>query len=188
MKTLNVIREIMPLLSSIQQNGIFSHPAGILAKNWVEDLANAANEDLIDLSPVLTTIEAIGTATEFEAQQESMCQALKMLDQLLEDIPAGKVPAFTPPLESFRTLRLRLANSIESIIDIYRPERHVLEAMRRDAANMAVAILGEEEIDEAERSAADRAYDMIDRAVRVDFHERRAQLLNAKRELERIAV
>ena len=65
---------------------------------------------------------------------EAMATASAMLNQLLDDIPAGNVPVFVAPPEGFRTVRLRLANSIIGNMDAFRPARAAMEKMLKDAA------------------------------------------------------
>jgi hypothetical protein len=188
MKTLNVIKQIIPLLSSIQQGGIFSHPVASLTKTWVDRLAEAANEDGIDITDTLNVIEAIGTAQDFESQQDEMVTALTLLDELLEKIPAGEVPEFIAPAESFRAIRLRLSVSICSILESYRPQHSDLDKLRKDAVNLSALAMGEKDLTPEDRASADRAYDLIDRSIDADYHGRRAMLTAARAQIERIAV
>ena len=188
MKSLAVIKNIIPLLSSIQAGGAFSNPLVAIAGNWTTALGQAAIEDRIDLSEVLTHFDAMATATDFETQQDEMATTLALLEALLEDIPAGRVPEYVAPPEGFETVRLRLSASIAGAVDAYRIEPAKLEAMRRDAAALAALSMGEEDLNEDARLAADRIHDLVDRSVDADYLGRRAYLTRARADMERIAA
>ena len=187
MKSLAVITTIMPMLATIQAGGIFSNPASLLAKNWTMTLGSAAIEDGIDLSDALTAFEAIEKAEEFEAQQAALGATTAVLDYLLDAIPAGEVPEYVAPPETYTTVRLRLSSSIASMVNDFRPNRSKLEAMRKDASNLSALAMGED-LTGDQRLAVDRIYDMVDRSVGANFHERRAYLTQASNNMKRIAA
>lgn len=188
MKTLMVIKNILPMLSAIQQGGAFSEPVRMISKNWAEELTNAANEDLIEISDVIATINAISLAEEFESQQDEMYIAMALLDQLLEDIPAGQVKPLQPVTESIGTLKPRLNDSILKAIDVYSIAPDLMEKMRKDAAALNAAVLGAYPEDSEEKTNADIAYDLIDRSMACNFHQRRQNLLRAQNHIEKIAA
>lgn len=188
MKTLAVIKNIIPLLSSIQAGGAFSHPLVALSSNWTMTLGGAAIEDKIDLSDALSCFDAIGAAQDFEHQQDEIATTLAKLEELLDDIPAGRMPEYVAPPEGFQSVRLRLSASIANTIDVFRPNAGKLEEMRKDAAALSALAMGEEGLDEEARLAADRIYDLVERSVDADFHRRRDYLTRARSNMERIAA
>ena len=81
-----------------------------------------------------------------------------------------------------------LSASQDIVIDAYRIEPAKLEAMRRDAAALAALSMGEEDLNEDARLAADRIHDLVDRSIDADYLGRRAYLTRARADMERIAA
>jgi len=188
MKTLMVIKNILPMLSAIQQGGAFSEPVRLIASNWAKDLTVSAKEDQIDISDVIKTIEAISAADDFENQQDEMYSAIALLDQLLEDIPAGKTKPLPHEAEGIEALKPRINDSILKAIDSYSLNPDAMENMRKDAAALNAAVLGAYAEGSEELSNADMAYDLIDRSIACNFHQRRQNLLQAREYITRIAA
>lgn len=189
MKSLLVIKNILPLLGTLRAGGVFSNPATVLANSWVSALGEAGIEDGLDFSEMLLQFEEIERATEFEAQQDAMATADAMLNQLLDDIPAGKVPAFIAPPEGFRSVRLRLAGSISANMDAFRPDRAAMDKMLKDAALLAT--LAQSETQEGEENIANIAgqvHDLVDRSIDAPYNQRIALLGRARTTIGRIAA
>lgn len=188
MKSLIAITQILPVLSSVQQKGSFCHDAPEIAQNWALSLKAASQEDQIDIDAVISLVEGISTAQDFEAQQDFMFDAIKTMDQLLEDIPLGLVPLKKADDEAFSEVKSRLTKSIANMIDIFRPDYEKLEAMRRDAANVATGIAAEDGATEEDIKIAGKVYDHIERSVIADPYQRRTHLIQAQQEIRKIAV
>jgi len=189
MKSLLTIKNILPLLGTLQAGGVFSNPAAIVAEGWIAQLGSAAIEDGIDLSDMLSQFDEIAKATDFEAQQDAMATASAMLNQLLDDIPAGNVPAFIAPPEGFRTVRLRLASSIIGNMADFRPDRAAMEKMLKDAALLSTLSQSEPEQDDIDIvNVAGQVHDLVDRSQDAPFNERLALLGKARSTIERIAA
>lgn len=187
MKSIAIIKGIIPLLSTVQAGGNFSNPLGALCRTWTTALGEAAIEDRIDLSPMLERFEAMGAAAEFEAQQDEIATALVELSQLLDDIPAGNVAEYVPAPEGFATVRLRLAASLNQIAGVFRPTAQQIDQLRRDAAQLAALALGQDDA-ETLGAAADRIYNYVDQSADMDFAGRERLLDAARTEIGRIAA
>lgn len=189
MKSLLVIKAILPILGTLRAGGIFSNPAGVLATSWVEALGSAAIEDGIDLSDTLLQFEEIAAATQFEPQQDAMATAADMLNRLLDDIPAGDVPLFIAPPEGFRSVRLRLAGSISGAMDQFRPDRAEMERMVKDAALLSTLAQGEPEQDDINvLNVTGQVHDLIERSLTAPYARRLALLGQARAAIGRIAA
>ena len=189
MKSLETIKSILPLLGTLQAGGVFSNPAGIVAEGWIQKLGAAAIEDGIDLSDMLTQFDEIAKAEEFEPQQDAMATAAAMLNQLLDDIPAGNVPVFVAPPEGFRSVRLRLAGSITGNMDAFRPDAAAMEKMLKDAALLATLAQSEpEQADLDLINVTGRVHDLVDRSLDAPYATRVALLRQARSNIERIAA
>ena len=186
MKSLIAIKSILPLLGTLQAGGVFSNPAAIVADNWTMYLGEAAIEDGIDLSDMLSQFDKIAKATDFEAQQDEMATAAAMLNQLLDDIPAGNVPLFVAPPEGFRSVRLRLANSIIGNMDAFRPDPVAMDKMRKDAALLATLAQSEDKTEDV--NIAGQVYDLVDRSMDAPYNARLTLLRQARNSIERIAA
>lgn len=189
MKSLVTIKSILPLLGTLQAGGVFSNPAAIVAEGWTTQLGAAAIEDGIDLSDMLSQFDEIAKATDFETQQDAMATASAMLNQLLDDIPAGNVPVFVAPPEGFRTVRLRLASSIIGNMDAFRPERAAMEKMLKDAALLSTLSQSEPEQEGVDIvNVAGLVHDLVDRSQDAPYNKRLALLRQARSTIERIAA
>ena len=184
MKSILVIKAILPFLGSLRDGGIFSNPAAVLAESWSNQLATAGIEDGIDLSDVLLQLEALSKATDFETQQDEMATCDAMLNQLLDDIPAGKLPVFIAPPEGISSVRLRLAGSINSAMDTFRPASALMEKMRKDAALLATLAQGEADI----ANDASVVHDLVDRSIEAPYNQRLQLLGQARNAMARIAA
>ncbi len=142
MKSLDVIKKITPMLATIQGAGVFSNPVAASVKNWNEQIFAAASEDRIDLSDLIETMDALGAAEDFHQQQDEIAAALGLMETLLDDIPAGKMPEYVPPRDGYVQIRSKLSDNIRVALDQFRPSSDMLEAMRRQAAEFVGLVQG----------------------------------------------
>lgn len=188
MKSLDIIKNIIPMLSTIQAGGRFSNPLISLAQNWTMTLGSAAIEEGIDLSEALGKFSEIEAAEDFESQQVATEETLTVLENLLDDIPAGNVPDYVAAPEGFTTIRLRLSASISNAIDQYCMSPRTLEKMRRDAAQLAALAAAEEGVDDETLKATSIIYDLIDRSVDAEFYARRNLMSGANENMKKVAA
>lgn len=191
MKSLAVIKSIIPVFAAVQSCAVFSHPAQAHAASSIQDLTAAACEDRIDLSIGIAALEAVASATGFEQQQDELASLMPLLDQLLEDIPAGKMPEFVPAPESMLMVRYRLQTSIAKLSICFRPAREDMQQLRRDSALFTSLVKGEiyeGKLGANDDLAAEQAHNLIDNAIEADFGQHTRMLEKAAMLIKKVAA
>lgn len=191
MKSLAVIKSMIPVFAAVQGCAVFSHPAQAHATSSIQELTTAGCEDRIDLSIGIAALEAVAAATDFEQQQDELAALLPVLDQLLEDIPAGKMPEFVPPPESVVMVRFRLQENLAKLSICLRPSQDDMQQLRRDSSLFTSLVKGglyDGTLDAGDDLAAEQAHNLIDNAIEADFGQHARMLQKAAALITRVAA
>lgn len=191
MKSIEVIKQIIPVLTTIQGAGCFSNSLVATVKSWKKNLVTAACEDKIDLSDAVIALEEMERAPDFENQQDAIATSIAMFHEMLDDIPAGKMPVYVPPSETRQQVARRLSVNIEKTIDTLSVNRNNLDQMLKDASVLTVMVRGaiyDGDISPEEEIAAELTYNAIENFDRFSYKQRCIKLEAANDFAKRMAA
>lgn len=168
MKTTAVLTRIIPTLHAVRGSGAYNVVIAGQAAPLAEELRVAANDDRLAVGALLFALGKLGEATEFEPQQQAMAEVLLYADTLLGEISTGTAKRVDRVALTAADLVKRITADVNSIRDVFSPNRETLRRIRSDASEMASLI--DAEIIEGKRPAehANYAAVVFDQADRLE--------------------
>ena len=166
MKSLSLIALMIPQLSGIKGAGIFNTPARIIATEGQKALVSAGREDGIDTTPLAVQLQPLIDAETMEDQQQALDDAIKALDQGIDDITRGKLSEWH---QSRREDMNDLLNEMSKTLLDHRDHMSMTPATARKLVDDAsiLCTLGYEL--PGYKGEFDQLYDNISRLLESDF-------------------
>lgn len=191
MKTIGILKNMIPTLSAVRGSGHFNPIIGDCAGDLAEQVRKAANDDLLAVSPLLDALNDLKIAQEFEEQQTALVLSVVLADMILGQIADGSVPRLDRPISTVFDLVEAIRKDVASIQDVFRPAPAILGRIRTNAAELctiidAEVLAGERNEEHAMLSA--RIFDAADRMVDADHATREHDGVTITREITQIAA
>lgn len=172
MKSLAVIKRMIPALSAILDTNGFSEGLGGIAEGYVDLLTDAAKSDRLDLSRAVNALKAAAGATALLEQKSALSKCIAIADRMLDQIPAGRYNMRTAANDTVSTVQCRLQANLARLSITYKPSRAEMDAVRRDSSMFTTLVKGsiyDGQMSANDDIAAEQAYHLIDNAVEADF-------------------
>lgn len=171
MKSLAILKRMIPALAAIHEVRDFSVSLSSVAEGYVDELKAAAAEDNLDLTRAINGLHNAGTATDFAEQRMALGKVIAIADRMLDQIPAGRYTR-QKKADTVSSLRCRLQANLTRLSIAYRPSRADLEAVRRDSSLFTALVKGslyDGQLSANDDIAAEQAFHLVDNGVDADF-------------------
>lgn len=191
MKTIGILKNMIPTLSAVRGSGHFNPVIGDCAGDLAEQVRKAANDDLIAVAPLFDALSDLKSAQQFEEQQAALVLSIEIADLILGQIADGSVMRLNRPIRTVADLIEAIRKDVASIQDVFRPARATLERIRDNAAELctivdAEVLAGSRGEEHAMLSA--RIFDAADRMLDADHATRERDGIVITHEIARIAA
>lgn len=191
MKTIAILTAFIPSISAVRNGGVFNNSIPNHVGHFVENITSSAEEDRIDISSVLSAVEVLVAAKEFEEQQLALADLQAQADLLLGQLRNGTAPAADPAKFAIGDLVLQMRKDVLNILDVFNPDREIIRRIRTNASELTALV--EAEILEKKRAENDaitfaQVFDCADRIQSNDYLERDAASREIQKHLKAIAA
>lgn len=191
MLSIALITSLLPIANALQDSGGFNRPLASSVEEWTKRVNAAAAADRIDNSRLVDAIEQIRLATDFETQQVALLGMIETMTQLLDDIPAGRLPVYVAPPATTGALLNLMQTDVSSTIDRFEVANDVEDRMRKTASELHGRITSEIIAGEKPETAmldVEIVADAVNYIGDSNYHLRNRKMIDAAASIKRLAA
>ena len=191
MRSIALITSLLPIANALQAAGTFNRPLASSVDEWTKRVTAAAAEDRINNSRLIEAIEKIRVAADFESQQAALLGMIDTMNDLLDDIPAGRLPEYVAPLPETSDLLNLMQRDVSSIIDRFEVANDVETRMRKTASQLHASVTSsviEGTMPDSAMLDVEIVADAVNYIGDDSFATRNAKMISAQDSLRRLAA